>query len=802
MSDKEMIPQIKQAVIGLDREQANKLKRDQSSSLAVDSICVFFDDKTAEVVDLTDLELDKKKEVVSEIDARIKAAIKNPKKYITLYTDDPAYIKIKEKAEKMQEQDDKKDSKLGAILVAGGAIAVAAAIGIGGLALIDKLNNKDKNKENTLDQNTETNDKNTSAEENIIFDLNGKPFSYYSENAVETSQKTSIVKMENWLSKVGVESWSRVTLTEEQIKEYNLTNPECVFGLTAEEAYALSLRFGHFTNDEYVTLTGGSNIDVVSVLDSTNSLSNNALSSIISYYICSDECNLNIDGVINFNEKEQAKIAEVEAMLAEWKALTKEEDKEKEAFAKMQEIKAWFNEFAYEADPELNSAKSYLLRTVLPACSMLSQIYQYQDTTVLEVHDTKNDENTTKKIKTALFDELMMRNLVTGFDGFDEEKYLKENNISSSRYTLNLSDEPRSIADKYVSEEVERLNQVNEYVNSLRMENTIAESAFAGSLTVNPNSDVKIGDQISAQMDNVHTKFDELTEGTFEISELLELINIGLKEQGLYPENIEYFRTAKLSELHMAYNSTHGVTQGKKGDKITTKEEQKPISNSDLSNPNFKISEEEMAKAREEAANKSGIADGTTEEASKKAEDEERKSKEAAERAAMLQSVYDVTYNFYYTGNSSGYNAGWASSSDSEVVVRHNNAKADAENRKRVEAEVDRLNKEQNSQPVVQPQTTTTTTTTTTTKEETKTNDGQESTTTTTETKQETTVTTTPPTNYSPVVDDNANDTGVVIDPEFVGAEMYGLSQEDFNSLFATDPVAELDAGESLVYTK
>lgn len=690
---------IEKAVIGSNKAEYNRLDGNKKK-LASEIICIFYTDGTAQIFDLTDIDIENRGLLIDAINYKIRQDLENIENYNMYDVNDKRFKESYAKADAIinsspeieEEENEKKDAARAAL------IALAALIGVGGLVIYDKYH---KPKENETKQNNEFN--NTNIEElQETPSIYGKDFAFYSENALETNQKSLTVKAHSWLSQFETESWGKVVLTEEQMEKYGLANPECTFGLTAEEAYSLSLRFGHFTNDEYVTLTGGANIDTVNTIDTAN----NAMNSIRTYYICSDECDLNIEQLINFNEKELAKVNEIEAMFAEWKVLAKDETKEKEAFEKMQEIKKWWNEFANTMDPELDSAKSYLLRTILPACSIVSEIYQYQDKESIDVYDTKNDVYKTLEIKTALFDELMMRNLVEGFDKFDEVKFLKENDISSSRYTLRLPDKPRSFADDYCSGEIEKLNQANSHINALRTENTVSEAAFAGSITVNPESDVKIGDQVVSQMDNVNTRFDQLTEGTYVISQLLELINNDLKEQGLYPENQVYFLTAKRSELQMEYNSKHGVTQGQKGDEVTTKKEVgKTTTSKELTAPNAIVTDsngnqttpqQAMEEARKETEKATGQVDASTPEASQKADEQAQKA--AAERAAMLQNVYTQTYEYFYAGDANGYNSSWASSSDGEVASRYNAAKADAENRRNVEAEVNRKNQEQNAQ--------------------------------------------------------------------------------------------------------
>lgn len=773
----ERLPQIKHAVVAVDRNKFKELAKGKKK-LSAEAILIFYSDKSVELVDVSDLDDDKKMEVMDYYDKAIKLSIEDPRKYETLYSDskdfNKLYLKAEKLAQKQHEDEIEKDNKIGktALGVGLGALGIAGIVA-GTKAAYDLGTKHAENLENNNLEYT-----NESENENIVPNIEGKDFAFYSENALPTGQKSQIMNISNWLSQNGAESWQKVTLTEEQMKQYNITNPECVFGFTAEEAFALSLRFGNYTNEEYATLTGG-NIDVVSIIDSTNSLSNTAISNIISYYVCSDKCDLNIEKIINFNEKEVAKINEIEGMLAEYKELAKNSEKEKEAFAKMQEIKNWFNEYANSVDQEQNNAKSYLLRTVLPACSIISEIHQYEDTVILNVYNKAKDETTTKEVKTALFDEIMMRDLVTGYKDFDEEKFLEEHNISSSKYTLHLTDVKGSIADKYCTDETAKLYQANEFIESLRTENTIAEAAYQGSITI--NTDENIGDQVVAQMDNVNTKYDELTHGTYQVEELMELLNKNLKDLGIYPQNMNYFRTAKLSEMNIEYNSKHGLTKGKVGDKITAgTTKAKPVTIQDLTAKDAVVlnhagevttPEQATAEARQEEANRTGIPDASTPEASAKADQEAQQN--AAIRAAMLQNVYNATYNYFYNGSTQEYDASWATSTDGEIANRYNTAKNDASNRKQLEAEANNFNNQQNNQaPTIDSEF----------KNAEIHQTAQEAI--NTESKEETVesgYTSTPPSNYAPVVDQTGvtNNTGIILDPEFAGAEISSYSLAD-----------------------
>lgn len=503
-----------------------------------------------------------------------------------------------------------------------------------------------------------------------------KDFAYYKENALETSQKDFFVnKAEVWLNETNAqESWQRVILDSEKAKELGYTDNECVFGFTAEDAYNLALRFNDMTKEEYVTLTGGKELDVVHIMDDSASQTNGTLSTIISYYVCSDECDLNIDKIINFNEQEVAQIEKFEKLFKEYKVLDTDETS-KAAEEKMQEIKSELVEFAHNPDSNIANAKSYVLRTFAPAASIISQTHQYQDKIEITVKNTKTGNQETKSVKTDLFDELTMRTLITGYDKtWDSEQYLENLGISSSKYNLLYNDVETSIADLSCSGQSAKLNEVNEYINSLRMEDTISESAFAGSLTVNPNSDVKLDEQISSQMDNIHTKFDELTEGTYDAQVIIDMIDNELINNNTYPKNINYFKTAYIAEKQMEYKNTHGVTQGKVGDKIKVTASQ--VASLDPStvtdggtiwkdkDGNVVTEEEAKEEAREEENEREGI------------EDEEEAEKSAEEITQLAQQAYDAAYAHFAEGNTSDLTE-WSNHEHEAVRNSYNMGKED-----------------------------------------------------------------------------------------------------------------------------
>lgn len=677
--------QIKKAVLVLDPELQAKMKFNEQR-YAADSFVIYYRDGNVDIIDnFNELSEDERKDEIDSIIAAIKENVdaKNPKEYFSVKKGSPAYNTVMKDAEKKNNG----SWSLGKKALTGAAIVGGVALGVAGCnAIKEKDQQSDDVKSNIENENNNS---------NIVVapSMDGKDFTFYTENAIDTNQKQLMMDVNHFLSQFnGQEDWMKTTLTEEQMKEYNLKDADCLFGFTASDSYALALRFGHYSNQDYVTLTGGNDIDVVSIMDDANSQSNGVLASIISYYVCSDECDLKIDDLINFNEKEVAKIDEIEGLLKEYKTLAKYEKTEKEAEEKMREIKNWFNEYAYSTDFEQDNAKSYISRTFLPACSIISEMNQYKDTIDLHLYDTKKDTNVVKEVKTALFDEIMMRNLVLGYDepgtmgAFDAESFLEEHDIDQKRYNLLNTDIATSKADESCSSQSARLEQANEYMARLRSENATAEAAFyaANQAIVVDTTKENVGEQVAVQMDqlnNVQTQYDNLVNGTYSYDLVLNMIDKNLIENNIYPKNVNYFRTAKMSKMQIDYKNTHGVTQGKKGDTIKTEKKQQVVVDEN------ELTEEQKEEARKKAEEQTGIVDGSTPGASDEADQDA--IEDAAIRAEMLQGVYNATFNYYNgqavvidgfnTSNTFGqtFTEAWATSSDPDIVANYNAGKAD-----------------------------------------------------------------------------------------------------------------------------
>lgn len=372
--------------------------------------------------------------------------------------------------------------------------------------------------------------------------LEGQDYEFYVTVAPEGLQKDTMAAYHDYVMEFNrSEDWMYQELTEDMIKELEkasitVDGNEAIFGFTAEELHALNLVYGTHTNDEYVTLVGGKQIDITKVISSSESEMNGAIRNAIIYYLNSDNSSLGIEKVVNFTEDEVAQIQKFEGMLQEYKTLLND-NKAKEAEAKMKEIKVAFLEYAHADDIDVNNAKPWILRTLLPVCSIYSTSYQYKDTITLNLYDTKTSEYVDKEVKTWLFDEITMRDLVEGYvecegqEAFDQIEFLKQFNINSSRYTLVISDNGVSRADEYIGGLVNKLEEANSYTEKLEEKNLTSDAAYLGG---GGNADN------SAYLNN-NSEYDKLTHDSYNDSEVLELIDNDLKLENKYPKNQNFF---------------------------------------------------------------------------------------------------------------------------------------------------------------------------------------------------------------------------------------------------------------------
>lgn len=673
------LPEIKKVIMGTDSE----LYKQGKGILAIEKILIFPKKEQAIIVDLANLSDEEKAKKINDINNTLKQSDYRLSDDATnLWLNSDKFIKYYNKA--LKEQNGKNNSALKAALIALGITVGAAGIGGLGYGIYKGLN---KDAVSTADELLP------------VPDISDEEWEFYLENGLDNSQKELFKdRITNWLSLVnGKEDWQKETLTDEDKELYGYKTENCLFGFTASEAYALALRFGNYSDSEYITITGGKAIDVVSVMDDAHSMSNGALSSVIAYYVNSDTCDLQIEKLINFNEQEVAKIKEIEKLFSEYKTLESDEEKTVEAAEKMHEIKVWIEEYANSVDFEQDNAKSYILRTFLPAASIISNTHQYKDTISISLYDKETQSYVDKEIEVELFDEIMMRNLVIGYkengdsEMFNSESYLEEHGISGEKYQLMMTDVLESVADQSCSSQSQRLVQANTYMAGLSQENALAESVY-GSQN-NEKVDLK-------NSNNVITDWDKLVYGTYDSEMLIEKLDEYLVKKELYPENRIYFSTTKISKEQEEYKDTHGITAGEVGDYVKEEPEiQVPVTPNELQQENTIVvneneeivpPEQAMEEARQENVEQTGIPDASTPEASEKVEEQVKQSEDFIDRFELLQGVYNATLNHFVggpiirdgidTSNTYGqvYTDAWANSSDADIVFNYNLAVEDA----------------------------------------------------------------------------------------------------------------------------
>ena len=331
------------------------------------------------------------------------------------------------------------------------------------------------------------------------------------------------------------EDWMYSEITGEMTEELEkmgleVTGDEAIFGFTAEELNAFRFVFGNYTNDELVSITGGEYINVNDMINNNESDLNRAFRKIMLAYWNTDKENLDIINLGGFNEEELDRIHHYEGYLFTYKNLVKEGKKE-EAEKLMREIRNDIYEYGYALDENQDKAKPFILKTLLPTFSVYSQMYQYKNDVTLNLYNAETNEYEDKVIKTNLFDEVMMRDLVEGYtkcsvddevvlDEFSSVEYLKHFNIDTNKYTIVISDDGVSKADQFNSGLVDKLEEFNNYLNMLRAENAAADA-------INENDD--------------NSKYDKLIKGTKTLTEMNELINSDLEFGNKYPKNTAFF---------------------------------------------------------------------------------------------------------------------------------------------------------------------------------------------------------------------------------------------------------------------
>lgn len=352
----------------------------------------------------------------------------------------------------------------------------------------------------------------------------------------------------NWINdNAQKEAWETATLTDEQVKEANelltsmgyepLEGNEVKFGFTIEEAMSLKIRFGNYTKEELMSILSGENVEVDKLMNDT---SNSGIRNYILYLVYSDDLDMNIADLVNFNDNEMAIINEVHGLWKEYKALLKE-GKEEEAKEKITEFKNRLIDLGHNADLEQNNAISFVLRAYLSAGNVMSNAYNYQEEASLHVRDTVTGNDTEIKVELDLFDELTMRTLSLGYEGFNQDDWKKENGIAAKYVLTGIDDVVRSYADMSCSSQEARLVEYNEFASELRSQDVTAETTWAAVNSV----DISEGNVLKI-LDNAKTEYDTYTDNTANIYDLAFAIDAKLDKDGKNPINMNYYTTVML----------------------------------------------------------------------------------------------------------------------------------------------------------------------------------------------------------------------------------------------------------------
>ncbi len=471
--------------------------------------------------------------------------------------------------------------------VAGGIVALAIAIGAcSGLTKDLKTSVNDASSiESSIEDENSVVEENFEEQTTVVEkpSMEGKDYEYYVTYAPVDLQKDTMVKYHDYVMNFNnSEGWMFSELTpeiKEELEKMSITldGDEALFGFTAEEVNALNLVFGTHTNEEYTKLTNGEYIDITKVMSSTESDMNKAIRKVIVYYLNSDNAHIGIENVVNFTDSEKEQIKKFEDMFQEYKDLLNEK-KEKEAESKMKEIKTAVLEYAHSQDIDVNNAKPYILRTLVSAFSVYSVSYGYQDTITLNLQDNTTGKPVDKDIKTDLWDEITMRDLILGYkeckdehgvvyqDGFSEIDFLNRLDIDSKKYSLIISDDGVSIADTYVGGLENKLSGANDYMEKLRTENSATDALVTASIE-------------NANVSN-NSELDTLTESSYDQEVVLEMINSDLVKEHRYPSNLNFFTSiySKFTKQVIAFkDALYGKMSGTKVSENNGKKQEKVV---------------------------------------------------------------------------------------------------------------------------------------------------------------------------------------------------------------------------------
>ena len=591
------------------------------------------------------------------------------------------YLKSISSDDEYDDEDAKKPLSLGKkAAIAAGAVGLASAIGVGGVAGYNHFKNRDD--ANTIETQT---DENTLTKP----DMEGQTWDYYIENAIDSTQKQFYTTLGNWLTNFNNStSWMSRT---------NNNGQSSIFGLTAKEGASLMLRFNEYTDEEMVTICNGMNINADEIMEE----SNHAIEKLITYYTISGTPT-GIEALFN-DAHDKEVIQAFEQHHQQVMNATDEDEKESLMQAEKQMFYDYFNSDVEGKETKAEAAStSYLLRTILPADTIISQLNRYHDTEAIYKIGSSEPINVT----TSLFGEQMMCQFVTGWENFDQESYLGELGYSDSKYYVKTDGVKRSIADISCGEQEKKLRDADSYRLELTETNAAVDTAIQTmKLTLqadNKYSEEEIN-QIIDQMENNlndgkgYNSIDELTEYTYDRDLIEAMLDQKLKDLNKYPAYADTFDEV-IEGMFLKQAAVKGSSKGSSSSsggstKVTS------VPNTETKDPQVAkdalqtmgVSPEVSEQMRIEAERQAAAAIG-----------KERDDAEAYQKHYNLNQQEQIAYNFIYaavynhyagkyvegewskfkleTSPNYPYNSNWASSSDARTRETYAMAKANALN--------------------------------------------------------------------------------------------------------------------------
>ena len=578
------------------------------------------------------------------------------------------YLKSISSDDEYDDEDAKKPLSLGKkAAIAAGAVGLASAIGVGGVAGYNHFKNRDD--ANTIETQT---DENTLTKP----DMEGQTWDYYIENAIDSTQKQFYTTLGNWLTNFNNStSWMSRTNNDGQ---------SSIFGLTAKEGASLMLRFNEYTDEEMVTICNGMNINADEIMEE----SNHAIEKLITYYTISGTPT-GIEALFN-DAHDKEVIQAFEQHHQQVMNATDEDEKESLMQAEKQMFYDYFNSDVEGKETKAEAAStSYLLRTILPADTIISQLNRYHDTEAIYKIGSSEPINVT----TSLFGEQMMCQFVTGWENFDQESYLGELGYSDSKYYVKTDGVKRSIADISCGEQEKKLRDADSYRLELTETNAAVDTAIQTmKLTLqadNKYSEEEIS-QIIDQMENNlndekgYNSIDELTEYTYDRDLIEAMLDQKLKDLNKYPAYADTFDEV-IEEMFLKQVAVKGSSKGSSSSsggstKVTS------VPNTETKDPQVAkdalqtmgVSPEVSEQMRIEAERQAAAAIG------KERDDAEAYQKHYnlnKQEEVVYDGIYEATFNHfageYVFETSRSFDSSWAYSSDARTRSSYESGKAD-----------------------------------------------------------------------------------------------------------------------------